>query len=222
MRDFTAPAERPRIGAVPPIDRSSRSQIWSATRIAGRNGWGNNELEYYTSRLQNLRQHDGPLIIEAAEEKFVGSGGLRRDYTSGRLNIRGVFSQKYGRFEAQIKNPSGPDAWPAFWLLGDNFSTVGWPNCGEIDVMEEMGSLESKIHGSIHGPGYSGRHALSSSYVLPSGNFHDSFHVFALEWEPGVLRFYVDGQLYAGNSLQLSAASAAEVSNLQFPRTLWP
>ena len=163
----------------------------------GGNGWGNNELEYYTARLQNIREQDGNLIIEANEERFVGSDGLRRGYTSGRLNTSGRFSQKYGRFEARIKTPSGSGVWPAFWLLGNDYSEVGWPSCGEIDIMEEIGSSQSMIHGSVHGPGYAGRHALTSSYVLPSGNFNESFHVFALEWEPAALHFYVDGQMYA-------------------------
>ena len=82
-------------------------------------------------------------------------------------------------------------------MLGDDFPTAGWPACGEIDVMEEFGLSDSKIHGSLHGPGYSGRNSLTSSFRLTAGSFSDSFHIFAVEWEPAVLRFYVDGQLYA-------------------------
>lgn len=163
----------------------------------GGNGWGNNELESYTSHPRNIHQENGYLVIEAIEEPFTGPDGTPRDYTSGRLITRGRFSQKYGRFEARIKNPPGPGLWPAFWLLGDNFSAVGWPACGEIDIMEEIGSLSSEIRGSLHGPGYSGVRALTSRYRLPNGDFSDAFHVFAAEWEPEVLRFYVDGHLYA-------------------------
>ena len=163
----------------------------------GGNGWGNGELQYYTSRRQNIRQENGDLVIEAIQEKFTGPDGVERDYTSARVNTRGRFSQEYGRFEARIKNPAGRGVWPAFWLMGDDFSTVGWPACGEIDVMEGIGPQGSEIHGSIHGPGYSGRNSLTSTCQLAAGNFSDAFHVFAVEWEPEVLRFYVDGKLYA-------------------------
>lgn len=163
----------------------------------GGNGWGNSELEYYTARPQNIRQENGYLVIEAMKEKFTGPDGVERNYTSGRVNTRERFNQKYGRFEARIKNPPGRGVWPAFWLLGDDFSPVGWPACGEVDIMEGIGPLGSEIRGSLHGPGYSGRNSLSSTYQLPAGDFSDAFHVFALEWEPGALRFYVDGHLYA-------------------------
>jgi len=163
----------------------------------GGNGWGNGELEYYTSRPKNIRQENGDLVIEAIKEKFAGPDGVERDYTSARVNTRGRFSQEYGRFEARIKNPSGRGVWPAFWLMGDDFSTVGWPACGEIDVMEGIGPLGSQIRGSIHGPGYSGRNSLTSACNLRAGNFSDAFHIFAVEWEPEALRFYVDGRLYA-------------------------
>jgi beta-glucanase (GH16 family) len=163
----------------------------------GGNGWGNEELEYYTARRQNIRQEDGHLILEALQEKYVGPDGVQRDFTSGRLMSAGHFSQRYGRFEARIKIPSGRGAWPAFWLLGDDFSTSGWPRCGEIDIMEGNGLSDSEIQGSAHGPGYSGARALTASYPLPAGRLSDHFHVYALEWEPNVLRFYVDGLLYA-------------------------
>jgi beta-glucanase (GH16 family) len=113
------------------------------------------------------------------------------------MNTRGLFSQSYGRFEAKIKLPKGQGIWPAFWLLGANSKSEGWPKCGEIDIMENLGQEPSKIHGSMHGPGYSGAHPLTSSYVLPgTRTFADDFHVFAVEWEPNVVRFYVDDVLY--------------------------
>jgi beta-glucanase (GH16 family) len=163
---------------------------------SGGNGWGNNELESYTSRRKNVRQEDGHLVLEARSETFKGRDGIRRNYTSGRISTAGRFSQKYGRFEARIQNPSGRGVWPAFWMLGDDFSTAGWPACGEIDIMEEIGSSDAETHSSLHGPGYSGSNALTSSFHLPAGNFGDAYHIFALEWEPGVARFYVDGNLY--------------------------
>jgi beta-glucanase (GH16 family) len=104
---------------------------------------------------------------------------------------------KYGRIEARIKLPKGQGLWPAFWLLGSDFSHLGWPACGEIDIMENIGSEPSKVHGSLHGPGYSGGHPLSGVFTLPDQTrFGDDYHVFAIEWEPRAIRFYVDGTLY--------------------------
>lgn len=163
----------------------------------GGNGWGNNELEYYTSRSQNIRQENGNLVIQALKERLTGSDGAQRSYTSARLKTQGRFSQRYGRFEARIQVPSGQGAWPAFWMLGDDYSLKGWPACGEIDVMESTGSEADTIKGSLHGPGYVVTNRLTAAYRLPRGRFSDSFHVFAIEWEPQVVRFYVDDKLYA-------------------------
>jgi beta-glucanase (GH16 family) len=163
---------------------------------SGGNGWGNDELEYYTARSQNVRQENGNLVIEAIKEKFAASDGTERRYTSARLKTQGRFAQRYGRFEARIKVPYGRGTWPAFWLLGDNFPAVGWPACGEIDIMESLGSQPSTIRSSVHGPGYSGEGALTGSYKLESGMVGDDFHVFAVEWDPEGVRFYVDGRLH--------------------------
>ncbi len=158
----------------------------------GGNGWGNNELEYYTDRLANASLQDGALVIKALKETYGG-----REYTSARLLTRNKFTQTYGRFEARIKVPYGQGIWPAFWMLGDNLSTVGWPNCGEIDIMEHIGREPSTVYGTLHGPGYSGGNGVSASYSLPpSQKFSDAYHTYAVEWEPNVLRFYVDGLLY--------------------------
>ena len=162
----------------------------------GGNGWGNNELESYTNRTQNAHVQDGNLIITAIQEIYTGSDGITRQYTSARLKSMGLFEQKYGRFEARIKIPQGQGMWPAFWMLGNNIGQVGWPDCGEIDIMENIGKEPTKVHGSMHGPGYSGSSGLTATYTLPSGNFADDFHIFAVEWEPSVVRFYVDGNLY--------------------------
>ena len=165
---------------------------------SGGHGWGNDELECYTSRPQNVHQEKGALVIEAIKENFTVSDGRLRKYTSARLKSQGHFSQLYGRFEARIQIPAGKGMWPAFWMLGDDFSTAGWPECGEIDVMENTGDAEpSMIHGSMHGPGYSLTNPLTATYTLPQGRFSDGFHVFAVEWAPEVVRFFVDGHLYA-------------------------
>jgi len=163
----------------------------------GGEAWGNQELEYYTNRPQNLFIQDGHLVIRARRESYTGSDGVRRDYTSARLKTAGKFSQTYGRFEARIKVPSGQGMWPAFWMLGDDIDSVGWPGCGEIDIMENIGKEPSTVHGSIHGPGFVGGDGIEAPYKL-SGNqrFADDFHIFAVEWEPNAIRFYVDRDLY--------------------------
>ncbi|SRR5216683_1190921 len=167
------------------------------TLEVGGNGWGNNELETYTSRTANADLEGGTLVIKALKETFTGTDGLTRNYTSARLLTKTKFTQMYGRFEARLKIPYGQGLWPAFWMLGDNIDSAHWPNCGEIDVMENIGREPSIVHGTIHGPGYSGGNGLSSSYSLPSNQrFTDSFHTFAVEWEPNVVRFYCDGILY--------------------------
>ena len=155
-------------------------------------GWGNNELEYYTSRVDNAYQSDGSLVIKAIKETYTG-----RDYTSARLITKNKFSPQYGRLEARIKLPYGQGIWPAFWMLGNDIDTVSWPQCGEIDIMENIGREPSIIHGTIHGPGYSGADGIGAPYsLLNNQKFADSFHTFAVEWEPNVVRWYCDGILY--------------------------
>jgi beta-glucanase (GH16 family) len=158
----------------------------------GGDGWGNNQLEYDTDRPENV-SHDGNgnLVIVAREESYGD-----RSYTSGRINTRGRFSQREGKFEARITLPRGRGIWPAFWLLGDSIGQIGWPRCGEIDVMEYLGHDRRTAYGTVHGPGYSGAQAISRPYELPSGTFDDGFHVFTAEWDPGLIRFFVDGTHY--------------------------
>jgi len=162
----------------------------------GGGGWGNNELESYTNRAQNAHVQNGNLVITANKENYKGADGISRHYTSARLKTLGLFEQKYGRFEARIKIPRGQGIWPAFWMLGNNIGAAGWPDCGEIDIMENIGKEPDKVHGSMHGPGYSAEKGLTGTYKLPTGKFADDFHIFAVEWEPSTVRFYVDGKLY--------------------------
>ena len=163
----------------------------------GGEGWGNQELEFYTDRSENVSVHDGNLVIKAIAEKYTGSGGVTRNYTSARLKTFGKFSQTYGRFEARIKVPYGQGFWPAFWMLGDDIDKVGWPACGEIDIMENIGKEPAITHGSIHGPGYVGGDGIEAPYTLPGKQrFADDFHVFAVEWDPDAVSFYVDQDLY--------------------------
>jgi beta-glucanase (GH16 family) len=163
----------------------------------GGNGWGNHELEYYTNSSQNAFIQDGVLVIKALREAHMRQDGTAMHYTSARLKTQGKFSQAYGRFEARIKIPYGQGLWPAFWMLGEDIEKVDWPTCGEIDIMENIGKEPSMVHGTIHGPGYSGAGGIGASYALPpKQRFADDFHLFAVEWEPGTIRFYVDNKLY--------------------------
>ena len=174
-----------------PIDRNK----WTP-EVGGR-GWGNHELEYYTDRIDNAFQSNGSLVIKAIKEEFTGHNNLTRSYTSARLITKHTFTTIYGRIEARIKLPRGQGIWPAFWLLGNDIDKVGWPECGEIDIMELIGKEPSTIHGTIHGPGYSHQKGITSSHSLKEGeNFADAFHLFAVEWEPFALRFYCDDVLY--------------------------
>ena len=163
----------------------------------GGGGWGNEELEYYTDRSQNSHVQDGTFVIRAQREKYKGKDGVARDCTSARLKTLGKFSQAYGRFEARIRIPYGQGLWPAFWMMGDDIDKIGWPAGGEIDIMENIGKEPSMVHGTIHGPGYSGGDGIGASYTLPAGKrFADDFHIFAVEWEPDTIRFFVDHDLY--------------------------
>jgi len=157
----------------------------------GGHGWGNGELQFYTSRPDNLRVGGGHLVIEARKEKFE-----QREYTSARIKTAVLFEQMHGRFEARIKVPQGQGIWPAFWMLGADIGQAGWPRCGEIDIMENIGKEPSLVHGTLHGPGYSGDKAFGKPSPLASGKYAEDFHVFAVEWEPGEIRWYRDGIHY--------------------------
>ncbi len=180
-----------------PDSASPDSSKW--TYDTGGNGWGNNELEYYTNRTQNAHIKGGNLVITAQKETYTGSDGVTRNYTSARLKTQGLFSQAYGRFEARIKIPAGQGIWPAFWMLGNDITSNGWPRCGEIDIMENVGKEPGIVHGSLHGPRTIGQTSDATAiFSLPAGqNFADDFHPYAVEWEPGTVRFYVDSNLYA-------------------------
>lgn len=158
----------------------------------GGDGWGNNELEFYTNRPQNsATDGQGHLLITLQSETY-----MTRSYTSARLKTQTKFQQAHGRFESRLKIPKGQGVWPAFWMLGADITTNVWPNCGEIDIMENAGREPRINHGSLHGPGYSGGNPLTGTYTLQSGALADDFHVYAVEWETNVVRFYVDANLY--------------------------
>jgi beta-glucanase (GH16 family) len=160
----------------------------------------NNELEYYTARPSNASlSGNGALVISALAEHYQGPDGVVRAYTSARLNTSHLFEPTYGKFESRMRIPRGQGLWPAFWLLGANISQVGWPACGEIDIMENIGLQPATIWGSMHGPGFSGASAKNASFNV-SGAYADDFHVFTVEWEKNAIRWYVDGTLYESRS----------------------
>jgi beta-glucanase (GH16 family) len=162
------------------------------THDVGGDGFGNGQLEFNTNRTENTSlDGNGNLRITARREKFGNN-----DYTSGRIKTEGRFSAQFGRVEARIKLPPGQGIWPAFWMLGDNVHKVGWPACGEIDIMEYRGQFPRDALGTIHGPGYSGAEGISKTLTLPDGGFDKDFHVFACDWDPGKIVFSIDGMPY--------------------------
>jgi beta-glucanase (GH16 family) len=154
-------------------------------------GWGNNELQWY--QAANTVVEDGKLKIIAKKETVGG-----REYTSSRINTKGKFDRTYGRFEASIKLPTGQGLWPAFWMLPTDEVYGGWPQSGEIDIMELIGSEPEVAHGTIHfGPPWPNNRSTGEAFTLNEGTFNDGFHEFAIEWEAGEIRWYVDDYLYA-------------------------
>ena len=176
---------------------SPDSSKW--TYDTGGKGWGNNELECYTNLTQNAQMKGSNLVITAMHQPaYACSDGTTRDYTSARLKTEGLFNQAYGRFEARIKIPKGQGMWPAFWMLGNNITSVSWPKCGEIDIMENIGREPGTVHGSLHGPSTVTQTSdATAPFSLPAGqNFSDDFHLYAIEWQPGTVNFFVDSNLY--------------------------
>ena len=154
--------------------------------------WGNAQLEYDTDRPENVSlDGDGNLAITARRESYRGSS-----YTSGRIKTQGLFEQTFGRFEARIMLPAGQGIWPAFWMLGNDIDAVGWPECGEIDIMEYRGQEPGIVLGTIHGPGYSASAGVSGRYALQGARFDTDFHVFAIEWTVDGIDWFVDGDHY--------------------------
>lgn len=154
--------------------------------------WGNAQLEYDTRRPENVSLDGrGHLAITARQEDYQG-----RHYTSGRINSFERFDQAYGRFEARIRLPVGSGVWPAFWLLGADFEDVGWPGCGEIDILEYRGQEPHTVHASVHGPGYSGGSAVTGRYEFDGPGLHENFHVYGVEWRPERLVWTLDGEPY--------------------------
>ena len=179
-------------------------------------GWGNNELEYYTDSPENSYIEDGKLVIEAKEEKSEDKFGTY-DYTSAKLKTVGLFSKKYGKFEAKMKLPEGQGYWPAFWMMPEDSVYGEWPTSGEIDIMEAAGKDTSTIGGTIHyGEEYPNNTYRGTEYHFPDGSDYTGFHTYSIEWEPGEIRWYVDGELYQTLNNWFSKGTG-EAANYTYP-----
>jgi beta-glucanase (GH16 family) len=164
---------------------------WAYDLGTGQNGWGNNELQTYTNKPENISlDGKGHLAITALKS---GSG----NYTSARINTDGIYTQQYGRIEARIKTPTGTGMWPAFWMLGSNRKTVGWPQCGEIDIMEQRGKYSNITISTIHGPGYAGGEAVTKPFGLQNDRFDTDFNLYAVEWGENYVEFFVNDYLFS-------------------------
>ena len=169
----------------------------------GASGWGNEESQYYRSGTNNAEVTDGYLIITAKQENYGGA-----PFTSARLTTQGKQSFKYGRIDIRARLPFGQGLWPALWMLGDNITTVGWPACGELDIMELIGgdgNNDATVHGTAHWDA-GGQASHTGSKTLSDGKFADQFHVFSMIWDQSSIKWYVDDVLY--HNLNISTLSA--------------
>ena len=171
------------------VDGAPCSENWSYDLGTGNNGWGNEEVQYYTDDPSNIIVDNGVLRITAKSEFFAGS-----NYTSARIKSNQKFDFTYGRVEARAKLPTGGGTWPAIWMLGSDYQTNTWPACGEIDIMEHVGNNQDEIFSSLHYPGNFGGNAVTQGITVPGVS--DDFHVYAVEWTADEIKFSVDGNVY--------------------------
>lgn len=172
-----------------PAGSAPNPGIWRYDLGAG--GWGNAELQTYTDSRRNAALDGAGNLVITARREADGS------YSSARLKSESTYTAQYGRIEARIRIPRGQGIWPAFWMLGADIGQVGWPACGEIDVMENVGYEPGIVHGTVHGPGYSDAQGISAAYQHPTGAaFADDFHVYGVDWRPGSITWTVDGVAY--------------------------
>lgn len=162
---------------------------WNYDIGTGTNGWGNNELQFYTSRSNNVFISNGTLKIVSKKEDFNGS-----PYTSARMLTQNKYSFKYGKVELFAKLPAGGGTWPAVWMLGNNITTVNWPACGEIDIMEHVGNQLNKVFGTLHYPARFGGNAIGGSVVIPTAT--TEFNKYTMEWTTSAIKFFVNDNLF--------------------------
>lgn len=158
---------------------------WTYDLGTGNSGWGNNEIQVYTNKTENVRIENGHLIIQALRQNG-------NNWTSARVKSQGRYSFTYGRIAFRAKLPAGSGTWPALWMLGDNITEIGWPACGEIDVMEHVGKDPGRVHASLHTPSSSG--ATVNTRTRNVSDFSSAFHLYEAEWTPDAIIFSIDGQ----------------------------
>lgn len=179
---------------------------WNQETGNGTNGWGNNELEYYANSLKNTFLSNGNLIIEARKESI---GGF--NYSSGRMTTQNKKVFKFGRIDIRAKLPVAKGMWPALWMLGANIPSVGWPACGEIDIMELIGAYPGRVYSAMHWKNAGGTHdSKGANYNLSSGDFSQQFHVYSIVWAQDNIKSYIDDQLYL-------SVTIADVGTANYP-----
>lgn len=205
---YTSPLSYPGYNLVwqEEFEGNQLSAEWQHEIGTGSNGWGNNELQYY--RKENTEVRDGALVITVKEENFGG-----RRYTSSRLTTEGNQSFKYGRVDIRAALPQGQGIWPALWMLGDSFNTVGWPRCGEIDIAEMVGGSGNNrgddwVFGTVHWDNNGSHAEFGGSYNLPQGILADEWHVYSIEWDQNAITWYFDDIKY--HSIDITPAELSE------------
>ena len=181
---------------------------WNQEVGNGSGGWGNNELEFYTSSPGNTFISNGNLIIEARKETAD-----RFNYTSGRMTTQLKKFFKFGRIDIRAKLPVGKGIWPALWMLGSNITSAGWPACGEIDIMELIGTYPSTVYGTLHWSASASHASKGANYLLTTGDYSKQFHVFSIVWQQNDIIWYVDDQKYL-------EVSAIDVGAANYPFNL--
>ncbi len=171
----------------------------------GNSGWGNNELQNYMSGTSNAFLSNGKLVIEAKNE-----GG----YTSARITTQDKQAFQYGRIDIRAILPQGQGIWPALWMLGEDFSTIGWPHCGEIDIMELVGHQPDRVYGTAHWDNNGSHASYGDNVALNSGVFADEFHVFSIVWNAQSIRWYLDDNLY--HTIDITPANLSELKDQPF------
>lgn len=163
----------------------------------GAGGWGNAERQTYTDSAANVRITQDPFATDGRALEIVARKEADGGYTSARILTLNKYAVRYGYIEARIRIPEGQGIWPAFWMMGADITTNGWPACGEIDVMENIGKEPNTVHGTVHGPGYFSENGISGAYSLPNNEpFHRRYHLYAVEWSENAITFLVDGGKY--------------------------
>jgi beta-glucanase (GH16 family) len=174
------------------VEGAVSEQNWKFETVPPNNGsWWNGEKQHYTDRLDNAYVSDGTLKITAKKETFTYNGSTK-NYTSARLNSKHTFT--YGRLDVRAKLPKGDGTWPAIWMLGANFNTVGWPACGEIDIMEHWGHIPAEVSSATHTPACSGGCSNVRVGATILNDYDKEFHVYSVEWTSESLRFLIDGE----------------------------